>query len=188
MDPCVYFRRHAASGLLTILAVFVDDILFASTSSCAASDFFKEMSAVYNIVDLGVPKHMIGLGVDVRPGVIRLQQTQFIIDLADKFGQTAVHKAAYFNHPDLCEALISMGANQQLEDNECRKPSDICRIMGNKEAGRALGRYQTSAALAAADRRQKGISNTKHNKDLRKALARMHRIRQKENGGRNLPI
>jgi ankyrin repeat protein len=105
-----------------------------------------------------------------------------VINHKDKFGQTACHKAALANQPVICELLINMGADQSMEDNDCRKPSDICRMMGNKEAGRALDAFQTQAALSAANRRQMGSKSASTNKDLRRALSRMHRQRQQEGG------
>jgi ankyrin repeat protein len=105
-----------------------------------------------------------------------------VINHKDKFGQTACHKAASSNQPEICELLINMGADQTIEDNDCRRPSDICRVLGNKEAGRALQAFQTQAALNAASRRQAGSKSASSNKDLRKALARMHRQRQNEGG------
>jgi len=76
-DPCLY--RHVESG--AYLVVVVDDMILASPSDSFTKAFYDNMSAVYDIKDLGEPKYVIGVKVDVGPNSLRLVQDRYITDL-----------------------------------------------------------------------------------------------------------
>ena len=76
-DPCLY--RHLESG--AYLVVVVDDMILASPSAAFTKTFSANMSAVYDIKDLGEPKYVIGVRVEVQPTSLHLLQDRYIEDL-----------------------------------------------------------------------------------------------------------
>ena len=85
-DPCVY-HRHDGDGNFIFLAVVVDDIIAAATSSSKLDEFYTQMSAVYNFKDLGEPKRLVGLNIQKLPNGLALDQNQFVKDIAKDFKQ-----------------------------------------------------------------------------------------------------
>ena len=85
-DPCVY-HRHDDDGSYIFLAVVVDDIITTSTSPALYEAFYKQMSAVYNIKDLGEPARLVGLNIQKLPSGLAIDQNQFVKDIAKDFKQ-----------------------------------------------------------------------------------------------------
>ena len=79
-DPCLY--RHIKSG--AYLVVIVDDMILASPSAAFTKSFYANMSAVYDIKDLGEPKYIIGVRVDIGKDNLKLLQDRYITDLHEK--------------------------------------------------------------------------------------------------------
>ena len=79
-DPCLY--RHIKSG--AYLVVIVDDMILASPSTAFTKSFYANMSAVYDIKDLGEPKYIIDVRVDIGKDSLKLLQDRYISDLHEK--------------------------------------------------------------------------------------------------------
>ena len=113
-DPCVY-HKHFRDGGVVILAIVVDDILAAASHPGLLTWFAACLRATYTITDLGVPAHMVGLILNCSPTSIRISQTQFVKDLARKFGQTDANPAptpiAAGDVPDGASPLLPPGHN-----------------------------------------------------------------------------
>ena len=78
-DPCLF--HHQESG--AYLVVVVDDMILASPSKEFAKHFHARMSKVYDIKDLGEPKYVIGVRVNIKPDSITLKQDRYIKELAE---------------------------------------------------------------------------------------------------------
>ena len=76
-DPCLY--RHEQSK--AFLCVVVDDMILASPSETFTKSFYQKMRAVYDIKDLGEPKYVIGVRVNIQPNSLKLLQDRYIADL-----------------------------------------------------------------------------------------------------------
>ena len=76
-DPCLY--RHSATG--SYIATVVDDMVLASPSPTFHDEFYKHMSTVYDIKDLGIPQYVIGVRVNIHADKILLQQDRYIADM-----------------------------------------------------------------------------------------------------------
>ena len=87
-DPCVYSRRDSG-GRYIILAVVVDDILVATSSSALADSFADDLRKTYKITDLGEPRRLVGLNITPVPNGIQLDQCQFVKDVAADFKQSS---------------------------------------------------------------------------------------------------
>ena len=76
-DPCLYKHIKGKAYLIVV----VDDMILASPSTAFTKDFYKRMSSVYDIKDLGEPKYVIGVRVVKTPNSIKLLQDRYIEDL-----------------------------------------------------------------------------------------------------------
>ena len=76
-DPCMYLHKKANA----LLVVVVDDMILAAPSEEFCNDFYKGLSAVYDVKDLGVPSYVIGVRVNITDTAIQLKQDRYISDL-----------------------------------------------------------------------------------------------------------
>ncbi|KAE8991914.1 hypothetical protein PR002_g20704 [Phytophthora rubi] len=83
-DGCLYYKRDA--GGVTLVSVYVDDLLVTGTSNARVDAFFEDM-AVLELKDLGVVSKFLGIGFeyDKDKGWL-LEQRQVILGMLDKFG------------------------------------------------------------------------------------------------------
>ncbi|KAG6603126.1 Integrase catalytic core protein [Phytophthora cinnamomi] len=83
-DGCLYYKRDA--GGVTLVGVYVDDLLVTGTSNARVDAFFEDM-AVLELKDLGVVSKFLGIGFeyDKDKGWL-LEQRQAILGMLDKFG------------------------------------------------------------------------------------------------------
>ncbi|KAE8985246.1 hypothetical protein PR001_g22945 [Phytophthora rubi] len=81
---CLYYKRDA--GGVTLVGVYVDDLLVTGTSNARVDAFFEDM-AVLELKDLGVVSKFLGIGFeyDKDKGWL-LEQRQVILGMLDKFG------------------------------------------------------------------------------------------------------
>ena len=79
-DPCLY--RHNTSG--AYLVTVVDDLILASPSDEFSTKFYTDMKSVYDIKDLGIPKYVIGVRVEVTHSNLKLTQDRYITDLYEQ--------------------------------------------------------------------------------------------------------
>lgn len=78
-DNCLYYKR-GKDGVLTLLAVYVDDILLTGTSQEEVEATVKALRDKYEITGGGEVKHVLGVRVrhDRARGVLELSQTAYI--------------------------------------------------------------------------------------------------------------
>ncbi|KAE8889350.1 hypothetical protein PF007_g14784 [Phytophthora fragariae] len=83
-DSCLYYKRDA--GGVTLVGVYVDDLVVTGTSNVRVDAFFEDM-AVLELKDLGVVSKFLGIGFeyDKDKGWL-LEQRQVILGMLDKFG------------------------------------------------------------------------------------------------------
>ena len=72
-DPCVYFKRGESTEFI-IIAIVVDDMLCAASSQELIASFRANLTAVYNITDLGPPARLVGININLSPNRIELNQ------------------------------------------------------------------------------------------------------------------
>ncbi|KAK2976087.1 hypothetical protein RJ640_009519 [Escallonia rubra] len=61
-DPTLYVKHQAEKGILTV-ALYVDDLLFTGNSEKMIKDFRKEMMKKYEMNDMGLLKHFLGMEI-----------------------------------------------------------------------------------------------------------------------------
>lgn len=88
-EPCVYIKN--CNSDMVILALYVDDFyIFCSPSSKNKKDLVCNLEKEFNIKKLGVLKSCLGISVtrDKTRGIVKLNQSQYISKLLERFGMT----------------------------------------------------------------------------------------------------
>ena len=92
-DPCLYVRR--VDGALTIVAVYVDDLIIASNSQGERSRLKELLSARYTMKDLGTLSWCLGMSI-TRPDTlsIGLDQTLYVKEILRRYGMDECNPAS----------------------------------------------------------------------------------------------
>ena len=85
-DPFVFFKRKGSD--FAIVAIVVDDMIHATTSKEMLKAFSAELSQIYEMTHIGVPKSIIGMKINITSSQIFLTQQEYIEQVAENFGQT----------------------------------------------------------------------------------------------------
>ena len=81
-DPCIY-HKSVKGKFKSMIALYVDDLLIASTSESEVKKMKDALRKEYPMEDKGEPTFMLGIQIsrDKEAGTIAINQTQFINDL-----------------------------------------------------------------------------------------------------------
>ena len=92
-DPCVFVQAEEKD--LTIIAVYVDDLIIVTTSSEKMSAVKKGLETRFKMKDLGKLHYCLGISIDYdeEKGQMWLHQKHYILDLLDKYGLTEAKTA-----------------------------------------------------------------------------------------------
>lgn len=83
-DPCLYYVVDG--GELTLIAVYVDDIMIASKSRDRIDNFEKELSKFFEVKDLGPVQYCLGLEFTRSGKNISIHQKAYVEEILKKFG------------------------------------------------------------------------------------------------------
>ena len=64
-DPCLFYNKH--NGSFTIICIYVDDILIASTDETMLNDYITKLRERFQTNDMGVVEHFLGMRVYTSP-------------------------------------------------------------------------------------------------------------------------
>ena len=64
-----------------------------------------------------------------------------LVNSRDRYGRTALHQAAYFNHVDVVRVLIQRGADIHIKDGCGQTALETAREQGNQKVVMALAGY-----------------------------------------------
>ncbi|KAM1706709.1 hypothetical protein ACFX2K_028825 [Malus domestica] len=79
------YIKTSHSGIL-IMSLYVDDIIYTGSSKEMMAEFKSEMMRQYEMTDLGLLHHFLGLGVLQTDNYIFLHQKKYAKTLLEKFG------------------------------------------------------------------------------------------------------
>ena len=79
------FYRHSGSHV-TILAVYVDDMIITGDDSLEISRLKKNLSNEFEVKDLGQLRYFLGIEIARSPRGIVLSQRKYVLDLLDETG------------------------------------------------------------------------------------------------------
>jgi hypothetical protein len=86
MDPCL-FRIGSGEGV-TLIAVYVDDILVASRDLKRISEIRRMLADQFEIKDLGDVKHCLGVKFSQVDGQVTMHQRGYVADVLERFGMS----------------------------------------------------------------------------------------------------
>ncbi|CAL2255133.1 unnamed protein product [Prunus armeniaca] len=84
-SEATFYVKSTESGIL-IISLYVDDIIYTGSSGELMMEFKIEMMKKYEMTDLGLLHHFLGLGVIQTESYIFLHQKKYARTLLDKFG------------------------------------------------------------------------------------------------------
>ncbi|KAI5345334.1 hypothetical protein L3X38_013211 [Prunus dulcis] len=84
-EATLYVRTKEGVGTL-IVSIYVDDIVYTGSSDEMMKEFKAEMMCKYEMSDLGLLHHFLGMGVTQTEGSIFIHQKKYALTLLDKFG------------------------------------------------------------------------------------------------------
>ena len=118
-DPCLYYRQRAETELY--VTVYVDDLVMAGSSDAVIMEFKAELSARYDMKDLGEVQYVLSMEVsrDRAAGTIEVSQCKYITDVLRRFGMLECHAAPTPMDPavKLVKAASTVGkAKAKAED------------------------------------------------------------------------
>lgn len=84
-DQCVYHRIEGQS--IIIVAVYVDDVVIFSNHKQWENELCSTLSSNFRMKDLGEAKQVLGIRItrDRKSGTISINQTQYLLDVLDRF-------------------------------------------------------------------------------------------------------
>lgn len=133
-DPCIFYDRTPDGRTVTIIAVYVDDLVICSETQEWIEHFNKALGKKFNISENGEIKYVLGIKVDYNREARTLELTQetFIEDLLCECGMTDAKPVLTPLPP---ETIIDRADGVKLEDQntaEFRQRRDIYRsIVGS---------------------------------------------------------
>ncbi|GJU48703.1 retrovirus-related pol polyprotein from transposon TNT 1-94 [Tanacetum coccineum] len=84
VDPTL-FTRHARNDILMV-QIYVDDIIFASTSTAMCNEFANQMTNKFKISMMGKMSFFLGLQVSQSPRGIFINQSKYASQIVKKYG------------------------------------------------------------------------------------------------------
>ena len=84
-EPTLYTRTDGEGNQL-IVSIYVDDIVYTGNSESMMNAFKKEMMQRYEMTDLGLLHHFLGMGVLQNEESIFIHQSKYAKSLLEKFG------------------------------------------------------------------------------------------------------
>jgi Reverse transcriptase (RNA-dependent DNA polymerase) len=75
-ESCLY--KLMKGDLLIIIGIYVDDLVIAATSESAIDSAIKTLSNHFDVVDLGYPKFLLGMQLEILPNYAILHQDTYL--------------------------------------------------------------------------------------------------------------
>jgi transposase InsO family protein len=82
-DPCLFY--YVCDGLIAIVCIYVDDLLFTGNHAVALAHIKKTLSEQFVMKDLGVAHHLLGLTITCEHGGYKLAQGGYIRRMLEEF-------------------------------------------------------------------------------------------------------
>jgi cell pole-organizing protein PopZ len=80
------YTRSDREGNLIIVSIYVDDIVYTGSSERMLSEFKREMMQRYEMTDLGLLHHFLGMGILQTDQGVFIHQSKYAKSLLSKFG------------------------------------------------------------------------------------------------------
>jgi hypothetical protein len=80
------YTRSDLEGNLIIVSIYVDDIVYTGSSERLLSEFKREMMQRYEMSDIGLLHHFLGMGILQTDQGVFIHQSKYVKSLLSKFG------------------------------------------------------------------------------------------------------
>ena len=110
-DAFLFVLHHGSTTVYLLL--YVDDIIITGNNSTAISDIISQLSATFELKDLGPLRYFLGLQIDYKKVRLFVHQHKYITDLLHKFQMTDCKAAPT---PIATTPPISTDNNDALSD------------------------------------------------------------------------
>jgi transposase InsO family protein len=114
-EPNLYVKK-GEKGELLIVCLYVDDMIYMSTSERLLDEFRINMKGEFEMTDLGLLHYFLGLEVEQECGSFFVSQRKYASDLLKKFG---IKESKIASTP--------MNVNEKLEKDDGSGPADATK-------------------------------------------------------------
>ena len=84
-EATLYTKTRGDKDIL-IVSIYVDDIVYTGSNEEMLNEFKEDMKVKYEMTDLGLLHHFLGMGVIQTDSSIFIHQREYVSSLLDKFG------------------------------------------------------------------------------------------------------
>ncbi|KAI5348004.1 hypothetical protein L3X38_000891 [Prunus dulcis] len=121
-EATLYVKTNDTAGII-IVSLYVDDIIYTGSCPKLLEEFKKDMMQHYEMTDLGLLHHFLGMGVVQTDRYISIHQKKYAMKLLEKFGMK-----------DCKSVAIPLVVNEKLckeDGNEAANESEFRQIVGS---------------------------------------------------------
>uniref|UniRef100_A0A2N9FSR2 Reverse transcriptase Ty1/copia-type domain-containing protein n=1 Tax=Fagus sylvatica TaxID=28930 RepID=A0A2N9FSR2_FAGSY len=110
-DASLFILSHKSVTIYLLL--YVDDIIITGNNSSAVSNIISQLSAAFELKDLGPLRYFLGLQIDYKKGGFFVHQRKYLTDLLHKFTLTDCKAAST---PIATTPLLTSTSTELLSD------------------------------------------------------------------------
>ena len=120
-DECVYIKRHSAQ--ITIIALYVDDLLIACSSSAELTQLKQNLIAQLDMEDLGEASFMLGIDIrrDRPTRTISIGQSAYVTSILERHGMSDSAPVSTPMQHDHKATLVKPPADHEATDSATRE-------------------------------------------------------------------
>ncbi|KAI5320266.1 hypothetical protein L3X38_039974 [Prunus dulcis] len=121
-EATLYIKTSDTSGII-IVSLYVDDIIYTGSCPKMLEEFKQDMMQHYEMTDLGLLHHFLGMGVEQTDKHIFIHQKKYAMKLLEKFGMRECKSVA-----------IPLVVNEKLcreDQSEAADESEFRQIVGS---------------------------------------------------------
>ncbi|KAI5345110.1 hypothetical protein L3X38_012987 [Prunus dulcis] len=121
-EAILYVKTNDTAGII-IVSLYVDDIIYTGSCPKLLEEFKKDMMQHYEMTDLGLLHHFLGMGVVQTDRYIFIHQKKYAIKLLEKFGMKDCKSVAIplVVNEKLCKEDGSEAANESEFKTDSRE-------------------------------------------------------------------
>ncbi|CAL8993586.1 unnamed protein product [Prunus brigantina] len=117
-EATLYIKTDEGSGIL-IVSLYVDDIVYTGSCAKLLEEFKSDMIKHYEMTDLGLLYHFLGMGVVQTNKYIFLHQKKYAMKVIEKFGLKGCKSVA--THLVANERLCKEDGSEMADESEYRQ-------------------------------------------------------------------
>ncbi|GAA0147989.1 hypothetical protein LIER_36630 [Lithospermum erythrorhizon] len=92
------FIQHTGNGKLTVLIVYVDDIIISGNDVVEIKNIKKQMAREFEVKDLGMLKYFLGMEIARSKQGISVSQRKYTLDLLEETGKLDLSLVSQYMH------------------------------------------------------------------------------------------